>query len=62
MFNGHGRGVYGGGFAGDCGGTDREDNTHVQRKALASVIKGKYSANMMEACTKTTGVWSTILM
>ena len=27
-----------------------EDNAHVQ---LASVIKGKYSANMMKACTKT---------
>ena len=49
VFNGHERGVYEGGFTGDCGATDMEDNAHVQRKALASVMKGKYSANMMEA-------------
>lgn len=53
VFNGHERGVYEGGFTGDCGGVDMGDNTHVQRKVLASVVKGKFFANLTEACNKT---------
>ena len=53
VFNGHERGVDEGGYNGDFGGIDIEDNDHVQRKALASVIKGKFSANLMGSCFKT---------
>ena len=36
------------------GGIDMEDDAHVQRRTLASVVKGKISANgvLPENCTR----------
>lgn len=56
MFDRHERGTYDGEYADEFRGIDMQDDTHVRRRAKASVNEGKMNAKTMNHALQLSGV------